>query len=125
MRRRIILAGALAGLPAIAIGGEKKNAKTLQQRLEGKWVRPQHPLCFEVKDNIMTEFKEDNPFKPFNSGTIQFPPGKDYAIVTLKTGHKLWLFSAGEDVVAIESFHADGRVMDSGRVYYRQGTHTP
>jgi hypothetical protein len=102
MNRRIFLAGALAGLPAIAIGADKDKEKTLQQRLEGTWVRPNDPLSFKVDDKaVMTEMHQDKPFAPFNSGAIEYKKGQHKAIVRLKSGHTLWLFSAGPDVVAV------------------------
>ena len=126
MRRRIILAGALAGLPAIAIGGEKKKEKTLQQRLEGKWVRPNHPFSIEVKGNKWFHYEQAQPFKPTELGVIEYPPGKDYAIVRTEKGFVWWLFSAGEDALVAEHFR-DGRLDNGsdGRLFYRQGTHTP
>jgi len=127
MKRRIFLAGALAGLPAIAIAADKKKEKTLQQRLEGKWVRPNHPYSIEVKGNEWFHYEQAQPFKPTSTGVIEYPRGKDYAIVKTDNGFVWWLFSAGEDALAAEHFRQDGRLDNGsdGRLFYRQGTHTP
>lgn len=97
----------------------------LKEKLQGKWAKANHPYSFEVLGNAWTEFKSDRPLAPCNSGNIVFLPGKDYAVVKSKNGPVLWLFSAGKNVVAVETFFADGRLWEDGRVFYRQGTEQP
>lgn len=125
MRRRVILAGVLAALPAAAIGADKVKEKTLKERLQGRWVRPNDVLSFSINGDAMVEFHEAKPFAPFNQGGIEFEENREKAIVRMKTGHTLWLFSAGPDVVAVETFTPDGKLFDNGRVFYRQGTYSP
>jgi hypothetical protein len=126
MRRRIILAGALAVLPAIAMAQKKEKDKTLRERLQGEWARTNHRFSFKVQGDQWTHYDERVPLKATGTGVIIFPKGKDYAIVTTQNGHVWWLFSAGENVVAIETFDPNGGVTsDTGRVYYRNGTRTP
>jgi hypothetical protein len=41
--------------------------------------------------------------------------------VIAKSGHKLWLFSAGKDAVGVETLEPTGKIVGDGRVFYRQG----
>ena len=126
MRRRMILAGALGAFPVVAIAQEKKREKTLRERLQGEWSRTAHPYSFKVQGDEWSHYAEDVPFKPTGAGKITFPKDKDYAVVTTDTGHVWWLFSAGENVVAVDTFEPNGKLTPgAGRVYYRVGTRIP
>jgi hypothetical protein len=98
---------------------------TLREKLQGKWSKTNHPFSFEVRGDTWSEFKADKPLAAFNSGEVLFPPGKDYAVVKAKNGVILWLFSAGKNVVAVETFNPSGTLWEDGRVFYRHGTEQP
>ena len=52
--------------------------------------------------------------------------GQDYAVVKVnENGHTLWIFSARENVIGVETFQPSGRCADAGRVFYRVGTEMP
>ena len=127
MRRRIILAGALAGLPAIAIAADKDKEKTLRERLQGDWVRRNSLHTIAIKGDQFALFDAKQPFKANETGTIKFFEGQDYAVVKTTKGWSWWLFSAGDNAVAIEVFSPTGELPENedGRVYYRKGTFTP
>ena len=127
MRRRIVLAGVLAAFPASALAQEnKKTGKTLHERLQGEWSRTNHPFSFKVQGDQWAHYDAKFPLKPTGTGVITYPKGKDYAIVNTNTGHVWWLFSAGANVVAVDTFEPDGSLSaGAGRVYYRDGTRTP
>jgi hypothetical protein len=122
-----MLTAVLSVLPVLAMGAGNKKEKTLQERLEGTWVRPNHRFSLVIKDNQWIHFDEKVPFKPTDSGEIQFPQGRDYAVVKTKSGFTWWLFSAGENVIATEHFEPSGALHDTsdGRVFYRKGTVMP
>jgi hypothetical protein len=49
---------------------------TLKEKLQGKWVRPNHLFSFYVKRDSWIEYREDKPMTPNNSGTIDFSQKK-------------------------------------------------
>jgi hypothetical protein len=126
MRRRVMLTAVLSVLPVLAMGAGNKKEKTLQERMQGTWSRTNHPFSFTVKGNEWVHYDEKFPLKPTGNGTLEYPRDKDYAIVRTNTGHVWWLFSAGENVIAVETFEPNGGFsLGAGRVYYRDGTYTP
>ena len=128
--RRLLLAALVALFlvtPALAQEKPKDRAEpTLKEKLQGKWSKTNHEVSFEITGNKWTEYHEAKPLVPFNTGTVEYPLGKDYVIVNVdKTGNRLWIFSAGKDVVAVETFMPDGRLWEDGRIFYRFGTVHP
>ncbi|MEO1990967.1 MAG: hypothetical protein ABGW78_03470 [Pirellulales bacterium] len=125
MRRRLLLTAVLASLTVSALAQEQK--KTVRDRLQGRWGRTNHPHSFEVRGLKWFHYTANYPFKPTETGDIEYPPEKDYAIVKTAKGYVWWLFPAGDNALAAEVFNADGSIDDNadGRVFYRDGTRIP
>jgi len=113
-----------AGMPEAKRRSEP-HTKSLLERLQGKWVRPNYEWSFEVRGKKYLQYHSSKPFAVVNEGELQFLPGKEYAIVQIRGGYTLWLFSAGDDVVAREQFQPDGTLGSGVGIFYRAGTHTP
>jgi hypothetical protein len=119
---------ALTLTPRLAWAQDKPKdfaKQTLQEKLQGKWSKTNHRFSFEIKGNKWMEFVAEKPLAASNTGMVEYPPGKDYAIVRAVTGHRLWIFSGGKDVVAVETFGPDGKLWEDGRIFYRFGTVQP
>jgi len=109
-----------------ALGAPPKEP-TVRDKIQGKWMRSNHPYSFQIAGDRWEHWDVNKPFKPTGTGTITYPVGKDYALVKTDTGHTWWLFPAGKNVLASESFEPDGSLANGtdGRVFYRQGTVQP
>lgn len=93
--------------------------KTLQQKLQGTWSRPNYDVVFKIDGKQCLQVKKSQPLKLFAKGILVFPVGKDYAEVKLDNGYTLWWFSAGDDTAASDDFDPNGVLAGTGNVYYR------
>ncbi len=93
----------------------------LKSRLQGEWTKANFPHGWKVSGDTLTEFAESKPFAPHATGRLRFENGKAYAVAEMDNGFKLWLFSAGKDVMAVEVFDREGKIQGTGIVCYRRG----
>jgi len=122
MRSVIVVAcllGVVAATGAAAPPNAKEKPKTVNDKIQGKWARRNHTYSFFIDGNKWSEFTENKINVPSMTGVIELPPGKEYAVVKAKNGSEFWLFPSGENVLAVETFTADGVIWEDGRVFYR------
>ena len=100
-------------------------AGNLYKDLQGEWSRVDHPTRFKVSGNNYTEFAANKPDVQNRQGVIRFR--KTHADVTFRgiAGARLKIYSAGQDVLAVESFDAAGAYIGDGTIYYRHGAEKP
>ena len=112
---------------SIAIADENEGDwedKTLKEKLQGSWSRTDHWVSFVIKGDRCDQFAERKPLNPRASGRLNFKAGRDYAICNLGNW-QTWIFSAGENVIAIETFTPSGEVQGEGRIFYRINSDLP
>ena len=93
----------------------------VKPKLQGEWSRAGHPTRFKVSGNKFIEYKANNPNSPDESSAIRYPFGKSYAEVTFKNGDRRKIYSAGENMVAVESFDKKGAFIGDGTIFHRHG----
>ena len=100
---------------------------SLRDKVQCKWVRTNHPFAFQVRGNNWEHYEATKPLQATSKGIVEYPAGKDYAVVKTDTGHVWWIWSAGRDVVAVETFEPDGSFGGGalGRIFYRPGSDKP
>ncbi|MGB8852695.1 MAG: hypothetical protein WCC69_03920 [Pirellulales bacterium] len=108
-------------LQADALAANSVTARALKDRLQGEWAKANHPHFFKIQGQTLLEFSENAPLKTNATGKIDFSQGKEYAVAKLDNGFSLWLFSAGEHVMAMEIFDPQGKLIDNGLVLYKRG----
>lgn len=94
---------------------------SLEGRLQGEWAKANNPHSFKIQGQSLLEFSENAPLKPHARGKLEFPQGKEHAVVKLDNGFSFLLFSAGRDVMAMDVFDPQGKLTDNGVVLYRRG----
>ena len=110
----------------MAAAGDTQERNRQLKKIEGRWGRSNHRWSFNIEDGQFREFEASTPIKPTNTGTVTTQMGQDYAVVKVnENGLTLWIFSAGENVIGVETFQPSGRCADAGRVFYRVGTEMP
>ena len=112
---------------SIAIADENEGDwedKTLKEKLQGSWSRTDHWVSFVIKGDRCDQFAERKPLNPIASGRLNFKAGRDYAICNLGNW-QTWIFSAGENAIAIETFTPSGEVQGEGRIFYRINSDLP
>ncbi len=99
--------------------------KTLKEKLQGSWSRADHWVSFVIKSDRLDQFAERKPLKPNSSGRLNFKAGRDYAIGKSGDGWQTWIFSAGKNAIAVETFTPSGEVQGEGRIFYRINSDLP
>jgi hypothetical protein len=121
--RSVIVIACLMGLVAATCDAAppkaKDKPKSLGEKLQGNWSRRNHQWSFAIQGNRLSEFQESKPGAAHSTGVLEFPAGKDYATVRLSHGYVLWIFPAGDDAIAVETFKPDGSIWEDGRLFYR------
>ena len=125
MRSRQLMLGLVLAMVACTASAKEPKKPTLRDSIQGKWGKTNHDFLFEVVGNQFSEFHASKPFTPINAGTVEFPPGKEYAVLKARTGHTFWIYPAGTNVIAVETFQPDGTLWEDGRVMYRVGAIQP
>ena len=103
-------------LTSVAVSKEP----TLSEKLSGTWMRPAETLSFRIQANNFEAYEAEKPGQASSVGTVAYPVGKDYAVVTTNKKYVWWVWAAGEGVVAVEIFNPKGALQGDGRVFYRQ-----
>jgi hypothetical protein len=105
---------------ASAAAPKKQEPKNVLQKIQGKWIRRAHDISFEINSSTWNEFSEKNVAgKPTLTGSIETPPGKEYALVKASNGAVIWLFPNGSNALGVETFDRSGNIVGDGRVFYR------
>ena len=116
-----------ATLSAVAATGLLSAATAFSQepgllaKLQGTWGRSNANETVFIKGKQYSETKKDRPLTPNSTGKLEFPPGKDYAVVRTSNKFTLWIFPAGDNAIAIEVFRPDMTLNGSGIIYYKDG----
>ena len=98
--------------------------KSLKEKLQGSWSRTDHWVSFVIKGNRVDQFAERKPLEPWASGRLNFKADRDYAICNLGNW-QVWIWSAGKNVIAMETFTPSGEVQGEGRIFYRINSDSP
>ena len=98
--------------------------KGLKEKLQGSWSRTDHWVSFVIKGNRVDQFAERKPLEPWASGRLNFKADRDYAICNLGNW-QVWIWSAGKNVIAMETFTPSGEVQGEGRIFYRINSDSP
>ena len=98
--------------------------KSLEEKLQGSWSRTDHWVSFVIKGNRVDQFAERKPLEPRASGRLNFKADRDYAICNLGNW-QVWIWSAGKNVIAMETFTPSGEVQGEGRIFYRINSDSP
>ena len=93
----------------------------VRPKLKGEWSRAGHQSRFKVAGDNFVEFGAINPNVPLQMGLIRYPFGASYAVVTFKNGDWREIYSAGENMVAVESFNKEGAFIGDGTIFHRHG----
>jgi hypothetical protein len=112
-------------VPVFAVAAPNEDAKSTQERLQGKWSRPHGWSCYlSIVGNEITQYTNDAPLVPFRKGILRFDRTKNLAFAKMNDGWTMWLWLSGaaptgEDVLALEHFGPDGKLFESGAVLYK------
>ena len=98
--------------------------KSLKEKLQGSWSRTDHWVSFVIKGNRVDQFAERKPLDPWASGRLNFKADRDHAICNLGNW-QVWIWSAGKNVIAMETFTPSGEVQGEGRIFYRINSDLP
>ncbi len=93
----------------------------VKPKLQGEWSRAGHQTRYKISENSFEEYKENNPNSPIQKGFIRYPFGASYAKATFKNGDWREIYSAGENMVAVESYNNKGELIGDGIIFYRHG----
>jgi len=94
---------------------------SLEDRLQGEWAKANNPHSFKIQGHTLLEFSENAPLQAHAKGKLEFPQGKEHAVVKLDNGFSFLLFSAGQNVMAMDVFDPQGKLTDNGVVLYKRG----
>ncbi len=90
-------------------------------KLQGTWGRSNANETVFIKGKQFAETKKDKPLTPHSTGKLEFPVGKDYAVVRTSNKFTLWIFPAGDNAIAVEVFRPDMSLNGTGIIYYKDG----
>jgi hypothetical protein len=120
--KRLAIVLLLFGIAATCSAQAPK--KTLKDKLQGRWGRPNFEWM-DIKGNQLKLTAQNQPFKPFRTGVLQFDEGRGVAVANCDGKITMWIWycgesPTGEETACYEVFFPDGRVWEKGCVVHKR-----